>query len=240
MRRSRSADHDEPDDEVPLHHQRPFGAGLKRKRVEFVPATEPVDDASATSFAAEKGALAGNLYASIVLGERKAASEPPVPAPADSTAANTADKSIGAPPVCSVCSLPITTSVAKHESSLAHLASLPHSHPPSSLDRRRMGLRALSAQGWDPDSRLGLGRQGEGVRFPIKVAAKEDTLGVGATAPGPAEKAKATQRRPLNAKEMRALAETERKKGQRLQGEIFGRVDVEGYLKGDGRDNEIS
>ena len=234
MRRSRSADDDEPDDDIPLHHRRPFGAGLKRQRVEFVPATEPDDDTAATADAVQKGALAGDLYASIVLAEKKASSEPP--GPSSSSTGETRDLPKEAPLTCSVCSLPITTSPAQHESSLAHLASLPHSHPPSALDRRRMGLRALSAQGWDPDSRLGLGRAGEGVRFPVKAAAKDDTLGIGADAP-PSIPAR-VRARPLNAVEMRALAETERRRAERLRGEVFGSVDVEGYLRGDGRDNE--
>ena len=45
MRRSRhgeEADQDEQDD-IPLHHKRAFGSGLKRKKVEFVRAQDPDD-----------------------------------------------------------------------------------------------------------------------------------------------------------------------------------------------------
>ncbi|KPM45404.1 hypothetical protein AK830_g1212 [Neonectria ditissima] len=217
--------HSDEEDEIPLHHKRPFGAGLKRKRVEFVPAKDPDAGIKSTRENSKTPATAiGDLYASVVLQN----------APPDSalTEASTTKDGVD---ICLVCALPTTASSGPHETSLAHQVCLTHSHPPSALDRSRMGLRALEAQGWDPDARRGLGREGDGQRYPIKVKAKEDTLGVGARVPESVLKREKVEKpKKLNRKEMRQLAEKERVRHERLQGEIYGRVDVERYLRGDG------
>ncbi|KAM5347898.1 hypothetical protein ACJ41O_007722 [Fusarium nematophilum] len=218
MRRYRDSasddDHDEED--VPLHHKRPFGAGLKRMRVEFVPAKDP-DGGITTTIAPAKSTdtSIGDLYASSLEEE-----------PLEQT-----------PEICPVCDLSVASTSQPHEASMAHQVSLAHSHPPSALDRSRMGLRALKSQGWDPDARQGLGREGEGMRYPIKVVAKEDTLGVGATVPESVQKKEKEEKpKKLNRKEMRQLAERERQRNERLHRDIYGRVDVERYLRGDGSD----
>ncbi|KAF7542260.1 hypothetical protein G7Z17_g11733 [Cylindrodendrum hubeiense] len=220
-----SDDGSNDEEEVPLHHKRPFGSGLKRKRVEFVPAKDPDAGIKSTIEGSKKPATAiGDLYASIVL-----KTTPSVSQPTDETRPQEAVE------ICPVCELPATASSRPHEASLAHQVCLTHSHPPSALDRSRMGLRALEAQGWDPDARQGLGREGEGLRYPIKVTAKEDTLGIGATVPeGILKKEKVAKQKNLNRKELRQLAEKEKLRNERLQGEIYGRVDVERYLRGDG------
>ncbi|KAJ3527978.1 hypothetical protein NM208_g10438 [Fusarium decemcellulare] len=216
------------EEDVPLHHKRAFGAGLKRKRVEFVPAKDP--DAGTTTTVTPTKATdtsIGDLYASVVLKSG--------PEPKKDTA--TGDSTEEAPEICPTCALPVASTSQPHEASFAHQVSLTHSHPPSALDRSRMGLRALRAQGWDPDARQGLGREGEGMRYPIKVVAKEDTLGVGATIPESVQKKEKEEKpKKLNRKEMRQLAAKERQRNERLQGEIYGRVDVERYLRGDGSD----
>lgn len=234
MRRSREEDEE---DDVPLHHKKPFGAGLTRKRVEFVPATEAELGIQASVPSAEKGLLASDLYASVVLGGTKSrsASRSDSPAAAGAEVGPKPDA-----PICPICSLPITTSVRKHEASLAHQVSLEHSHPPSALDRSRMGLRTLQSQGWDPDARRGLGLDGAGVRYPVKANIKEDTLGIGATAEEPQRNKEAEKPpRQLTAKERKALAAQERQRAERLQAEIYGSVDVERYLRGNGADNEV-
>jgi hypothetical protein len=210
-------DVDDDDDEIPLHHKRPFGSGLKRQRVEFVPAQDP-----STSIIPEpvpSGPSSGDIYANIVLASNK-------------SKGSEQDADEQKPKLCTVCNLSYTTSLEKHEATLAHQVSLTHSHPPSALDRSRMGLRTLATAGWDPDARIGLGREGEGMRFPIKVAAKENNLGIGATAPEPLppkeEKPKA-----LKARERKELEKKEKRKGEKLQQEIFGRVDVDRYLRGE-------
>ncbi|KAJ4153426.1 hypothetical protein LMH87_009912 [Akanthomyces muscarius] len=254
MRRSRSSeesDHEEHD-EIPLHHKRAFGAGLKRKKVEFVRAQDPDDYISALPSTRRTSSVVGDLYASIVLGSSNSST------PSRADTANTdaenggrAESTSGHPSpqqpasVCPICSLAITTTVEAHEASLAHQVSLEHSHPPSALDRSRMGLRALASQGWDPDARVGLGRAGgEGTRYPIRVTPKEDVLGVGATLPERTEEEKKAEaaakeaRRQLTAKERKARAKEERDKAARFQAEIYGRQDLDRFLKGDGKEWE--
>lgn len=237
MRRERD---DSDDEDIPLHHKRPFGAGLKRTKIEFVKATDP-DAGNTVKAVGGQSASIGDIYASIVLGssstDTASKSEPASDGKEDTTSPPEKLPELPEPPICPVCSLPITTTLQKHEASLAHQVSLEHSHPPSALDRSRMGLRALESQGWDPDSRLGLGREGEGTRFPIKILPKKDTLGVGAKQP--ANQKVEEKPRPLTAKEMRALAEKERRKGERLQAEMYSRVDVEKYLRGNGGEDGL-
>lgn len=222
------------EDDIPLHHKPAFGAGLKRKRVEFVKAKESNVGISATA-TSSSGRLIGDLYASIVL-RKSSAGEDDVEKPAkDSDKPRESDE----PEICSICSFPITTSLQDHESTLAHQVSLAHSHPPSSLDRSRIGLRALASQGWDPDARVGLGREGEGVRYPIKVASKDDTLGIGAAEEIKRRQEEAAKKKQpvvqeevkvLSAKELKLQAAKERQKGVKLQAEIFGRGDLDKYL----------
>ncbi|KAK1241217.1 hypothetical protein MKX08_001191 [Trichoderma sp. CBMAI-0020] len=233
MRRERD---DSDDEDIPLHHKRPFGAGLKRTKIEFVKATDP-DASNTVKAVGAQSASIGDIYASIVLGSSSADAASKSEPVSDGKEDTSPPEKLPEPPICPICSLPITTTLQKHEASLAHQVSLEHSHPPSALDRSRMGLRALESQGWDPDSRLGLGREGEGTRFPIKMFPKKDTLGVGATQPA---KQKVEEKpRLLTAKEMRVLAEKEKRKGERLQAEMYSRVDVEKYLRGNGGEDGL-
>ena len=229
-------DYDDYDDDVPLHHKKAFGAGIKRQRVEFVRARDPDEDAVGTIAKANNGAAIGDLYASLVLMKPTADSNSESKEPS-TTATPTHKDDTDEYPICPVCDLPITTTAAKHSASLAHQVSLEHSHPPSHLDRTRMGLRALESHGWDPDSRRGLGLEGEGMRFPVKLSAKEDTLGIGATIP----EVKVEEKKPkplpmMNKREIKQERVRERKRAERLQAELYGRVDVEAYLRGNGND----
>ncbi|KAF4995803.1 hypothetical protein FGRMN_4865 [Fusarium graminum] len=230
MRRYRddASDESNGEEDIPLHYKRAFGSGLKRTRVEFVPASDP--DAGVTTTitpAKSTDTSIGDLYASIVL---KSTTDSKEDKPSAEEPAETEQ-------ICPDCKLSITSTSQPHEASFAHQVSLKHSHPPSALDRSRMGLRALKSQGWDPDARQGLGREGEGMRYPIKVKAKEDTLGVGATIPKEIqEKKKEEKPKQLNRHELKQLKAKERQRHERLQGEIYGRVDVESYLRGNGND----
>lgn len=242
MRRSRySEDSDqEEQDDVPLHHKRAFGSGLKRKKVEFVRAQDPDDYISTLPSTKPTNSLVGDLYASIVMGNDST----PEAGKGEPKAEKDEPPLVKAPEMCPVCELPITTTMEAHEASLAHQVSVEHSHPPSALDRSRMGLRALASQGWDPDARVGLGREGEGTRYPIKVAPKEDLLGIGATVPEKTEEQKKAEaeameaKRQLTAKERKARSAKERQKAAQLQAEIYGRQDFDRYLKGDGKEWE--
>ncbi|EFY89992.1 G-patch domain protein, putative [Metarhizium acridum CQMa 102] len=227
MRRPRD---DSEDDEIPLHHKKPFGSGLKRKKIEFVRATES-DDGKAAVPKPRAATAIGDLYASIVLGDGQVSS---ASAPATTTASpQPGPSNEGEPDICPVCSLPITTSLKEHGASLAHQVSMPHSHPPSALDRSRMGLRALKSQGWDPDARRGLGVEGEGVRYPIKTKAKDDNLGIGAAELLESQKQEPREPPPrkLTGKELKEAMAKEKQRAERLQAEIYGRVDVESYLR---------
>ncbi|KAG5928401.1 hypothetical protein E4U42_000697 [Claviceps africana] len=250
MRRLRNEFNEDEDEDIPLHRKKPFGAGLKRQKVEFVRATES-DSGIALVHKTVPTSAVGDLYASIVLGGEKSKPEPK-PKPKSASAPATTRGSPQAQPagssivaeeasicaVCAVCSFPITTSAREHEASVAHQVKMPHAHPPSALDRSRMGLRALESLGWDPDARHGLGRDGEGVRYPIKVKAKDDTLGVGAaTADETKEKQKQKQQqkqppppRKLTGKELKAAVARDKRRAERLQAEMYGRIDVESYL----------
>jgi hypothetical protein len=249
MRRGRrDSDHDEIDEEdVPLHYKRAFGSGLKRKKVEFVRAEEPENSIATINKPQNSASSVGDLYASVVLGSSSSSGKA-TPTRGNEEPSSTASADVSGkgsePETCAICSLPITTTLEKHEASLAHQVSLAHSHPPSALDRKRMGLRALASHGWDPDARIGLGRGGEGMRYPIKVAAKEDLLGIGATVTEKTEAEKKKEqeekeaKRQLTAKERKALAAKERQKAEKLQAEIYGRLDVDQYLKGNGKEWE--
>ncbi|CAN8103095.1 unnamed protein product [Discula destructiva] len=94
-----------------------------------------------------------------------------------------------------------------------------------------MGLSILEAAGWDPDARTGLGAEGQGVQHPIKVKPKDDRLGVGVVVPKDFL-AKRVKEKPklLDAKRVRKMAVEDRKRTDRLQEQIFGKVDLERYL----------
>ncbi|KAH0536025.1 hypothetical protein FGG08_007074 [Glutinoglossum americanum] len=225
----------EDDDEyfIPLQDQRVFGAGLKRKRVHFVPATENGPQASPPK---PETPSIQDYYLSIVLPNTKS-----TPSPNNKQSPTTCSSSDNPPtldpPLCPTCHLPLPSAPQKpHESTLPHQLSLPHSHPPSSLPRQHIGLQYLCAHGWDPDSRSGLGARGEGVRFPVKVRWKGDTVGLGIkggekVGGGVARKGgKVKKKEKLGAKEVRKLEEEGRRRGERLKNTLYGRVDVEEYL----------
>jgi hypothetical protein len=128
-------------------------------------------------------------------------------------------------PICDVCGLEVKDE--KHETTLAHQSALPHSYPPHSLPRSNKGLKILQDSGWDPDARVGLGKRGEGERYPIKVADKKDVLGVGAR---PGDKVKVEKERRLGPKELRRKEKESQKLKERVRRELNGRTDIEALL----------
>lgn len=219
-------------DDVPLQHRKPFGSGLRRNEIKFVPASNEGTEAEKAQRDKSKGQSISDFYLSMVLKKPEATATPKEPAK---------------PPVCDICSMPLTSAddnassstssrkpAGPHEASIAHQVCLAHSHPPSALDRSRMGLTVLSAQGWDPDARAGLGAAGQGTQYPVKAKPKEDRLGVGVVVPkdGAAKKKEREKEKPklLDAKKVRKMAAEDRKRADRLQKELFGRVDLERYL----------
>jgi hypothetical protein len=235
------------DDEytIPLQDQRVFGAGLTKKRVKFVPA----DQEERTIPQARDGCSdAADRYLSIVmsagytlkgsLGSNNAS----VTAPSEHLTRNDEPSSAR----CDVCNLPVarpktiedmtdsTTSTGAHELSLAHQVCLEHSHPPSHLDRKRHGAKYLSSYGWEPDSRLGLGTNGKGIRHPIKAIQKFDTVGLQMQAAKPKSKRirPVVERRKLDAGRIRKQTAEDKVREEKLRHLFYGCEDVSRYLHG--------
>lgn len=219
----------EEDDEyfLPLEDQRVFGAGIKRKRIAFVPSSTLESVVSTPTKAA--ATTSHDRYLSII--EKKRGGD------AQSTEAQSPQN------LCPVCHLPLsasdidtdtatnsTLSKSSHESSIAHQVCLSHSHPPSHLDREHVGLKYLSSYGWDPDSRQGLGVRGEGIRAPIKGKIKNDTTGLGVDTKSGVK----TRKQPqpvvrLNAKQVRLQVAEGKKREAKLRDAFYGK-DLEQYL----------
>jgi hypothetical protein len=140
----------------------------------------------------------------------------------DNTSSKSADHQTQAPP----------PRARPHEASLAHQICLTHSHPPSHLDRNRKGLAYLSAYGWDPDARRGLGAEGQGIQFPIKTKPKDDKLGIGVVLPKSGEIKKKERTQKLDAGKVRKLQERDKRKGEKLREMFYRSEDVERYLAG--------
>lgn len=216
------------DDEyyVPLVDQRVFGAGLKRKRVAFVPAAS--DDSVVKQV--KSSSDAGNRYLSIVLPQKSAE----VPQGLDmsiETGGGLPKSDADNEPLSKVGTLPNPNS--NRDTSIAHQLNIEHSHPPSHLDRTRLGMRYLQEYGWDPDDRQGLGSRREGIRIPVKATQKSDTAGLGLFVKNDDEidtakkktleqnsKNSSTPR--LNAKQVRKLEDDKRTKGEKLRQSVYG------------------
>ncbi|KAK7956971.1 G-patch domain-containing protein [Apiospora aurea] len=211
-------DTDDGEDDIPLEHKKPFSAGLRRKLIQFVPAsaeeTASTEQNRATSTPAKS---IEDIYLNIVMPPRDTASAPP-----ESPASHR---------ICELCQLPVDGgATASHETSIAHQVYLEHSHPPSALDRSRMGLAVLQSQGWDPDARKGLGVAQQGVQYPIKAKQKEDTLGIGVQVPKDLEKWKKEKPQNLDAAKVRKKVAEDKKRREKLQRQFYGNPDIEKYL----------
>lgn len=239
-------DYGDDEYEIPLQDQRIFGAGIKRKRVKFVPSSAPTPTISLPITTPARSV--GDLYLSLVLPQdsQQAPSE-------ERTSSNTPqDPRIDATSrVCEVCSLPVKLTdddvvdlgevqnsedklkARPHEASLAHQVCLEHSHPPSNVDRNRKGLAYLSSYGWDPDSRLGLGANGQGIQHPIKTKEKNDKLGLGVVVPKDKDLLKMMKKKDvkLDAGKIRKLAQKDKQRTERLRDEFYRSEDVERYLR---------
>ena len=220
---------------VPLQDQRVFGAGVKRKRVNFIPA-----EASHPSSPPQSLAPAADRYLSIVLKDATSATNERATQLLSkdleaSTQTTHTDESV----MCSVCALPLqilsdnfNSARHPHEASLTHQVCLEHSHPPSHIDRTRPGLKYLSSYGWDPDSRLGLGAAGEGIRTPIRGKIKNDTVGLGVDLKKTGSKGSVVPKKveKLDAKKVRMTEEVGRRNGEKLRELFYTNDDVERYL----------
>ncbi|KAL8649281.1 MAG: hypothetical protein Q9226_005644, partial [Calogaya cf. arnoldii] len=222
---------DESEYFIPLKDQSVFGAGIRRKKIDFVPSNG--DDQHLASASTTQGA--GNRYLSIVLNRPNSHNGTETDKRQDFADLPTTSASI-----CEICRLPIGSkdveaevrSSKSHETSLAHQICLQHSHPPSHLDRSRQGLRYLSSYGWDPDARLGLGATGTGIRIPIKPKPKNNTMGLGlVVAPlSTANKVSKPAVKKLDAKKTRKAEESSKREREKLRNMFYERDDVERYL----------
>ncbi|KAL8844800.1 MAG: hypothetical protein Q9176_000900 [Flavoplaca citrina] len=222
---------DETEYVIPLKDQSVFGAGVRRKKITFVPSRG--GDQHPASAPTAQGA--GDRYLSIVLNKSNASANTDVNHTQKQSNLQNIITSI-----CEICKLPIenqdveaeTACSKPHETSLAHQICLSHSHPPSHLDRNRQGLRYLSSYGWDPDARLGLGATGNGIRIPIKPKPKNNTMGLGldVTPWSTANKVTKLVVKKLDAKKTRKDEEREKREGEKLRNMFYEREDVEKYL----------
>lgn len=230
--------------EIPLRDQRYFGAGLKRKRVHFVPSLDSGSNTAGISPQGSSGQTASERYLSIVFKRaRSEAISSALPSSDDTEANAVVDQQIAdslSGLTCEVCQLPIRSSDKSndHQTSLAHQVCLPHSHPPSALDRKRKGISILQAYGWDPDKRLGLGSSGEGILHPVKPKEKRDTIGLGVDTEDP-ERSTGKQRRGheskkaltnLDAGKIQRMDVESRKRDERLRQMFYSNDEVEKYL----------
>ncbi len=222
---------DDPEYDIPLQHKRPFGSGLKRKRVVFVPASSGTFNSTDECTRPEPSRAISDLYLSLVL-----------PKDVDQGTPRAASESATTPAVCEICNLPLDekleapgetkASLRPHEASLAHQVCMSHSHPPSALDRSRMGMGVLQSQGWDPDSRKGLGVSQQGIQFPLKAKPKDDTLGIGVEVPKGFVPEKKGKPQTYDAKRVRKMVADGRRRHEKLREQIFGNPDIEKYLGG--------
>ena len=121
-------------------------------------------------------------------------------------------------------------SKAQHNLSIGHQLALPHSDPPSAIDRKNKGFEYMSAYGWDPDAKKGLGVEGEGILRPIKAIKKEDKFGVGAgelLKPALVKKIK----NPLTRGEIKEAEHRKHKKTQKMQDLFYGNEKVNEYFE---------
>lgn len=226
--------------EVPLVDKRMFGAGIKRKRVQFVCSTSlPAKLPEANNNNVQQATQSpGERYLSIVQNRSQDPDRSASPSGhvQPQRRIPTPDK-VAAGALCSVCRLPITQATTRpHASTIAHQVCLPHSHAPSSLDRARKGFAILSSYGWDPDQRRGLGARGaEGRLYPVKAREKKDTHGLGMNEDNGRMRTRREEKvRKLGAGEIRKLYEKDGKKRARLQRMFYANDDVDRYLGAEG------
>ncbi|KAB8364839.1 hypothetical protein FH972_024702 [Carpinus fangiana] len=214
---------------VPLQHQRTFGAGLKRKRINFVPEASP-SDLKATR---DDSAYISDMYLSIVLPREGGNSSAP-PSTTARPAPTLPEQEISPPSeeeeLCPVCKTALHQKgrSGPHEASLPHQLALKHSFPPSSLDRNRKGLTVMESYGWDPDSRLGLGAQSEGRLYPVSAKSREDNRGVGAVKQKQSDRSTATAK--LDAGALKTKSRDDKRKEKKLHDLFYGKDEVNEYM----------
>lgn len=225
---------------TPCEQQRIMGAGITRRKIDFVPAavapSQPVQLAPQTTSSQSPA----DRYLNFVLKTGPSVEEHK----STSTKASNHERSSTRQQLdlegsfCEICNLAIdarggvpSTASTDHEYTIAHMVCLTHSHPPSHLDRSRQGFKYLSSYGWDPDTRQGLGATGGGIRVPIKIKVKNDTVGLGVKI-NRKKKSKDAKVERMDAKQIRRKDMEDRRKRERLQEMFYSNDNVEKYLGG--------
>jgi hypothetical protein len=231
--------------EVPLRDQRYFGAGMSRRLVRFVPSTS--NEVVVQSLPATPSESAADRYLSIVFNKPALAERSSSAPPLDGEVAEASTTDNAEPKdaqddepnrTCDICGRLVTsadTAVA-HESNIAHQICLKHSHPPSHLDRRRQGLAVLESQGWDPDSRRGLGVKGQGILHPIKAKENPEKAGIGMKLDDLKRKAVEKPVR-LDAGKVRLLEKDGKRRAAKLRDAFYRSEEMEKYLGAEGEKN---
>lgn len=237
-RRSQPITMSDDEDTIEQGSRTSFGTGIRQKPIEFVRARSEEASTRSTSHLTTSSS---DRYLSIVLKDGGSKSE--LGSTGSKVTSQLSDCSADQAPgvqniLCEICQLPLSPqgedrapSATPHEATITHMVCMEHSHPPSHLDRNRQGLKYLSSYGWDPDSRLGLGAAGKGIRAPIKAKLKHDTVGLGVKL----DDVKHVQQKKvqsLNAKQARRKDLEDRRKREKLQEMFYRNDDVERYLGG--------
>lgn len=196
-----------------LQYQKAFGSTLKRKRIDFVPASRASLENNTLPTPA-RGKQVQDAYLNMVL-------------KTDKCDTKKADPS-ASPEICPICkSAILEASHDAHNASMVHLLAKDHSHPPSSIDRQNKGFAYLNSQGWNPDDRRGLGAEGNGILYPIRTEDRGDKRGLGASKLSLKEK---QRERRLTAGQARKQHQDGVKKDKRMQALFYGKDDVNKYL----------
>lgn len=214
------------DDEyfLPLVDQRVFGAGIKRKKVNFVPENGEVSTPTASESPASR-------YLSIVFKNK------PIPDPKPESIQE--ESSL----ICTKCGhvLHEEESQGETDNQCQHDYFDLAAKTPSHIDRTRLGHRLLTTQGWNPDLRKGLGRNAEGIAIPVKAVPKNDTAGLGLMTDLDEDNKPERKKRkvfevneiPLvkqNAKQAREHAERDVKRTAKLRETFYGSIEHEKLL----------
>lgn len=215
--------------------QKVFGAGIQRKRVDFVPAN--LDIRPIAPQPQRAASALEDRYLTIVLQNHGPMSQRQSEFSGETDGSKSKEKCL-TKSLCNICSLPLDTprgdasldtQSSPHEATLAHQVCLQHSYPPSHLDRNRQGLKYLASYGRDPDGRLGLGATGKGIRVPIQAKVKNDTVGLGVKMPQ-VKSVLGKKITSLDAKQARKRHLTDRKKSEQMQEIFYQSEDVQRYL----------
>jgi hypothetical protein len=216
---------EDSDDEytIPLAYPAPYGAGIRKKGIKFVSAgtIETSNNAQTPS-----GDDIANSYLALVLDR---------PSVSNTKTSENVQREELAEAKCQICNLPLNDGEGmEHHISLAHQVALTHIYPPSAIDRTRKGLTYLESHGWDPDSRKGLGAEGEGILAPIHTTEKKDKAGIGGKGRGTKSKGSAVKApkgpQGLDRNVLKKLEQQRAKRGKRLHDMFYTNDEVAKYL----------